>query len=100
MRLLVDLDRRPVGRLAGRLQAVGDHGRDELAVVGDPVALEHQQLVVGDVGQPRRVAGPSTASTPGIASTAAVSTERTVPRATGDCTGQTYARPAAGYSTA
>ena len=50
VRLLLDVHRRPGGRLPGRLQAVGDHGRDELAVVGDPVALEDQQLVVGDLG--------------------------------------------------
>lgn len=38
----------------------------------------------------------STASTPGRASTASVSTERTVPCATGDATGQTYANPSTG----
>ena len=58
VRLLVDAHPRARRRLPGRLQAVRDHGGDELAVVGDPIALEDQQLVVGDLGQPGRVAVP------------------------------------------
>ena len=50
---VVDADRG--GGLAGGLQRLGDHGRDDLAAVVDGVGLEEQQLAVVGLAEPRRV---------------------------------------------
>jgi hypothetical protein len=55
VRLLGVADADKAFALPRRLVAVGNHGGDDLAAVGDAAGLEQRQLVVVDPVQPRRV---------------------------------------------